>query len=376
VLHLIPSGILHPQVKCVISNGVVLDPAQFIRELKELKSRGIKINKNIYINPHAHLVMPYHKVMDQLSEKHLGEHKIGTTGLGIGPCYSDKYARTGLRISDLFNKEWFYQRLKENLFIKNKLFSALGIKPISLNKTYKKYLSYANVIKPFVADTRQLILEAIRRNKDILIEGAQGTLLDIDFGTYPYVTSSNSSLIGLPAGLGIPLLKNRFEVVGVLKAYTTRVGSGPFPTECKGILGEVLRKLGGEFGATTGRPRRCGWLDLVATRTAIEINAVDYLAITKLDVLSHFAFLKIATAYRYKNRLLKDFPIDCSILEKCEPVYQTLSGWSEDISQIKQYKDLPDNTKKYLGFIESNLKVPIKMVSVGAEEKQIIQRRA
>ncbi|MFH0888925.1 MAG: adenylosuccinate synthase [Planctomycetota bacterium] len=374
VLHLIPSGILHRGVKCVISNGVVFDPAQFIKELKGLKSRGISIDKNIFISGLAHLVMPYHKMMDQLSEKHLGGDKIGTTGLGIGPCYSDKYARTGLRINDLFNKPLFYQRLKNALYLKNKLFRAMGMKTLSPDKIYSEYLAYAKIIKPFVSDTRSLLMNNIRQNKNILLEGAQGTFLDIDFGTYPFVTSSNASLTGAPSGTGIPLLKDSVEIIGILKAYTTRVGEGPFPTENTGTLGNVLRTLGGEFGATTGRPRRCGWLDLVATRYAIELNAITSLTITKLDVLSHLALLKIAVAYKYKNKLLKNFPADTSILSECEPVFIDLKGWYDDISQIKKYRDLPDSAKKYLEFIEANVGIPIKMISVGAEEKQIIQK--
>jgi len=375
VLHLVPSGILHRGVKCVIGNGVVFDPAQFIKEVKGLKSRHIKIDSNIFISGQAHLVMPYHKVMDQLSERQLGKRKIGTTGLGIGPCYSDKYARTGIRVNDLFNKPLFYQRLQENLNLKNKLFQALKIKPLSLSKIYSEYLSYVRFIRPFVTDTRRLLIDAIKSNRNILIEGAQGTMLDIDFGTYPFVTSSNSSLSGVSSGTGIPLANKRIEVIGILKAYTTRVGEGPFPAENTGTLGEVLRTLGGEFGATTGRPRRCGWLDLVVARTAIELNAVSYIAMTKLDVLSHLAFLKVVVAYKYKGKLLTHFPNDISVLEQCQPVYETLSGWAEDISDIKKYRDLPENARKYVAFIEKRLGVPIKMVSVGAEEKQIIHKK-
>src|SRR3989339_2075424 len=263
VLHLVPSGILHSGVKCVIGNGVVFDPGQFIKEINGLKARGIKINRNLYISGQAHLVMPYHKVMDQLSERQLGKRKIGTTGLGIGPCYSDKYARTGIRVNDLFNKPLFYRRLKENVNFKNKIFRAMGMKSLSFSRIYSEYLSYSRFIRPFVIETRRMLLDAIKDNRDILIEGAQGTMLDIDFGTYPFVTSSNSSLAGVSSGTGIPLANKRIETIGILKAYTTRVGEGPFPAENTGTLGEVLRTLGGEFGATTGRPRRCGWVDLV-----------------------------------------------------------------------------------------------------------------
>ncbi|MBI5778660.1 MAG: adenylosuccinate synthase [Planctomycetes bacterium] len=375
VLHLVPSGILHRGVKCVIGNGVVFDPIQFIKEVKGLQAKRIKIDRNIFISGQAHLVMPYHKVLDQLSERQLGKNKIGTTGLGIGPCYSDKYARTGIRVNDLFNKPLFMERLKENLNLKNKLFQAMGIKPLSVSKIYSEYLDYARFIKPFVTDTRRLLLDAIKAKRNILIEGAQGTMLDIDFGTYPFVTSSNSSLAGVSSGTGIPLANKRIETIGILKAYTTRVGEGPFPAENTGTLGEVLRTLGGEFGATTGRPRRCGWLDLVVARTAIELNAVSYIAMTKLDVLSHLAFLKVVVGYRYKNKMLTHFPVDISILEGCQPVYETLPGWSEDISGIRKYRDLPENARKYIGFIEKKLGVPIKMVSVGAEEKQIIHKK-
>lgn len=372
VLHLVPSGILHRGVKCVIANGVAFDPAQFIKEINGLKSQGIRIDRNVYISDQAHLVMPYHKVMDQLSERQLGNRKIGTTGLGIGPCYSDKYARTGIRVGDLFNKPLLARRIKESLGFKNKVFKAFGVKPLSFDRIYSEYLSYGRFIRPFVSDTRRLLFDAVNSKMDIFIEGAQGTMLDIDFGTYPFVTSSNSSLAGVSSGTGIPLANKQVEIIGILKAYTTRVGEGPFPAENTGTLGEVLRILGGEFGATTGRPRRCGWLDLVVARTAIELNAVSYIAMTKLDVLSHLAFLKVVIAYRYKGKLLTHFPTDISVLDQCQPVYETLSGWSEDISGIRKYRDLPENAREYIGFIEKKLGVPIKMVSVGAEEKQII----
>jgi len=374
VLHLIPSGILHRGVKCVIANGVVFDPPQFIKELQELKSKGIKIDSNIFISDHAHLVMPYHKMMDQLTESALGKNKIGTTGKGIGPAYSDKYGRAGIRVSDIYNPLLFYQRLKESLTLKNRLFKASGMKALSIDKIYREYLGYAKILKPFIANTRLMIYDAIAKNKNVLLEGAQGTLLDIDFGTYPYVTSSNASLAGVTPGTGIPLCKQNMEVIGILKAYTTRVGEGPFPTEDKGTLGEVLRSLGGEFGATTGRPRRCGWLDLVAARTAVQLNAVTSITITKLDVLSHFVNLRICVGYKHKNKILKYFPTDISVLNEAQPIYKDLMGWPEDISGMRNYRDLPANTKNYLGFIEKELSVPIKMISVGADEKQVIAK--
>lgn len=373
VLHLIPSGILHRGVICVIGNGVVIDPKQLLAEISQLRQRGIRIKNNIYISDRAHLILPYHRVIDNISEKGLGDNKIGTTGLGIGPCYTDKYSRTGIRVADLFNPSFFKERLKSNLAQKNILISVAGLKPLEWGSVYEEYLSYARQIKSYVTDTRILLLKAVSGHKRMLFEGAQGTLLDVDFGTYPFVTSSNADISGLCSGIGIHL--NRIDtIIGILKAYTTRVGSGPFPTELTGSLGEDLRQCGGEFGATTGRPRRCGWLDLVSALYACQINSVNSIAMTKLDVLSHLKTINIGLAYKYKGRTLSNFPPDIDALNKCRIVYKELKGWQKELSGISRYKDLPDEAKRYLDFIQKALKTSINIISVGADRKQTLRR--
>ena len=373
VLHLIPSGILHPGVICVIGNGVVIDPKQFLAELEQLRRKGIRIKNNIFISDRAHLILPYHKVMDNISENKLGQNKIGTTGLGIGPCYTDKYARTGVRIIDLFDPAYLKERIKANLSHKNVMISLAGLKPLAWQDIYKEYLGYARNLKPYVVDARVMLMDALRKNKRILFEGAQGTLLDVDFGTYPFVTSSNADISGLSAGIGITLKKFN-SIIGILKAYTTRVGSGPFPTELSGFAGEDLRQRGGEFGATTGRPRRCGWLDLVSARYATEINSVDSIAMTKLDVLSHLKTIKIGMAYKYKGRTIRNFPSGARVLEDCGIVYKEMTGWQKDISAVKSSRDLPAAAKRYLDFIEHSLDTHIKIVSVGPDRKQTLFR--
>ncbi|MFH1227921.1 MAG: adenylosuccinate synthase [Planctomycetota bacterium] len=371
VLHLIPSGILHPGVICVIANGVVIDPEQFLKELEQLRQQGIQIRNNIYISDRAHLILPYHKVVDDISENNLGQNKIGTTGRGIGPCYTDKYARIGIRVIDLFNQSYLKERIKANLAQKNILISSAGLKPLSWQKIYDEYLDYARKLKPYVIDARAMLMDALKNNKRMLFEGAQGTLLDVDFGTYPFVTSSNADISGLSAGIGITIKKFN-GIIGILKAYTTRVGGGPFPTELTGALGETLRQRGGEFGATTGRPRRCGWLDLVSAKYATEINSVDSIAITKLDVLSHLKTIKVVVAYRNKGRIIRHFPSDVNILYNCGIIYKEMKGWQKDISVFKTYRDLPDTAKKYLDFIQKSLDTPIDIISIGADRRQTI----
>ncbi|MBI4712753.1 MAG: adenylosuccinate synthase [Planctomycetes bacterium] len=374
VLHIIPSGILHPGVKCVIANGVVFDPRQFLGELDGLKKKGIRIKKNLYISDRAHLVFPYHKAIDGIRESRLGKKKIGTTGLGIGPCYSDKFARTGIRVIDLFNPALFKERLQVNLSEKNVVISAGGGKPLSTQDIYQQYLHYARQIKPYVTDTRLMLEDALRRKKRILLEGAQGSLLDIDFGTYPFVTSSNADACGISSGAGISARKID-KITGVLKAYATRVGEGPFPTELNDALGENLRRIGGEYGATTGRPRRCGWLDLVAAKYSAQLNDIDSIAITKLDVLSHLKKIKVAVAYKYNGKTIHEFPAAVEALARCRPVYRELPGWQADISGINRYNDLSVAARKYLDFISQHLGVPIGIVSVGAERKRFLIKR-
>lgn len=374
VLHLVPSGILHRGVICVIGNGVVIDPKHLLAEIDQLRQRGIRIQDNIYISDRAHLILPYHKVIDNISEAGLGHNKIGTTGLGIGPCYTDKYARTGIRVVDLFNPPFFRERLKSNLAQKNFLISAAGLKPLDWQPIYDEYLGYARRLKSYVTDTRVLLLKAVSAHKRMLFEGAQGTLLDVDFGTYPFVTSSNADISGLCSGVGIHLNKMD-NIIGILKAYTTRVGGGPFPTELTGRSGEDLRQRGGEFGATTGRPRRCGWLDLVAAIYACQINSVHSIAMTKLDVLSHLKTINIGMAYKHKGRTISNFPSDVDVLDKCRVVYRQFRGWQKDISGTRRYGDLPDAAKRYLDFIQKSLRTPVDIVSVGADRKQTLYRR-
>lgn len=372
ILHLIPTGILHRSVKCVIGNGVVLDPAQLLTEIRQLTARGIPMKGRLFISDRAHLVLPYHKVIDNLSEIRKGKDKIGTTGLGIGPCYSDKIARSGIRVIDLYDPAVFKNSLKANLKEKNWLIRSFSRhRGLSFNRIYQDYLRYARQLKPFVCDSRELINRAIRSRKRVLFEGAQGCLLDIDFGTYPFVTSSNSDITGLAAGTGIPNSRiNR--VLGVMKAYTTRVGSGPFPTELKAKLGNLLRNKGNEYGATTGRPRRCGWLDLVSIRYAIEINDVNALAVMKLDVLSGLKKIKVCMGYKYQGKLYKSFPASLKVLERCSLVYKELPGWDEDISRIRSYRRLPLKARRYLKFIQSVTGVKISIISVGSERSQTI----
>jgi len=367
VLHLIPSGILHEKVKCVIGNGVVIDPSLLLEEINMLEKRNIKVAKRLFISERAHLVFPYHKQIDALSETNLGSGKIGTTGRGIGPAYADKINRIGIRVIDLFKPNTLQERLKTN--IKDK--EALLKTKLSFAKIYSEYNSYAQKMKPYVADTRVMVRDAIESGKRILFEAAQGTLLNIDLGTYPFVTSSHSDTTGIPGGTGIPPGKIA-GVTGILKAYTTRVGSGPFPTELKDALGEEIRQRGGEFGATTGRPRRCGWLDFVSARYTTEINGVDNLAITKLDVISHLKEIRVATAYKYNGKTYHDFPADIKIIENAKPVYKTLPGWQKSLSGVKKYKELPVNARRYLEFIEKMLRARISIISIGAKRDETI----
>lgn len=368
ILHLVPSGILHRGVKCVIGNGVVVNPAKLLAEIDQLRDRGFEVKGRLYLSERAHLILPYHQLQERLAEQSLGRSRIGTTGHGIGPCYSDKFARTGIRVIDLYEPGLLWQRLKANLAEKKRLMKDPG----NLQRIYRDYLSYARRLKAYVSDTRKIISQAIKKGERVLFEGAQGTLLNIDLGTYPYVTSSWSDSSGIAGGTGIPL--KDAQVIGVLKAYTTRVGGGPFPTELPNALGNLLRESGDEYGATTGRPRRCGWLDLVAARYAAEINGINAIAITKLDVLDNLNRIKVCLGYKFKSRIYRDFPARLSILEKAQPVYQELPGWREPLTHLTRYRDLPANARRYLEFIEKTLAAPIKMISVGAERSQTIHR--
>lgn len=373
VLHLIPSGILHPKKICVIGNGVVIDPEALFEEIEMLKQNGIPVQGRLFISNQAHLIFPYHRLLDQLKEER-GHRttKIGTTKKGIGPCYGDKAARLGIRLADLADPVYFRERLGSVLEEKNQTLRRLyGHSPLSFKKIYREYLDYGRRLKPFVRDTAFYLYEAAQKKKRILFEGAQGTLLDVDHGTYPFVTSSNASVGGAVSGTGVaPTLIDR--IIGVVKAYTTRVGEGPFPTQFPPELMEEIQTKGEEFGSTTGRPRRCGWFDAVIARHAARINGLDELAVMKLDVLSGLERIKIGIAYRYRGKRLVNYPAETPILEKCRVVYEKHPGWAEDLSGIRRWKDLPANARAYLKRLEELVETPIKIISVGSERDETI----
>ena len=372
VLHLIPSGIFHKHVSCVIWNGVVIDPIALMDEIAMIKSFNIKIEGRLFISHNAHLIMPYHKLLDNIREQ--GANKIGTTGRGIGPAYIDKYMRTGIRVVDLLNRKVLCDKLKFNIEEKNQLLSKVyGSAVLDVDKIISEYEEFDKKIDPYVTDTSVFLNSALKKKKNILAEGAQGALLDVDHGTYPFVTSSNPTSGGACTGLGIPptAVKN---IIGIVKAYSTRVGNGPFPTECTDGIGERLRTVGNEFGTTTGRPRRCGWLDMVSLNYSLEINGIREIALTKLDVLDDFEEIKICTGYNYERRALKSFPSDLQTLEHVEPVYHSYKGWKEKISAAKKYKQLPKQAQRYIETIVKLSGVPVSIVSVGARRDQTILR--
>ncbi|AEG17019.1 Adenylosuccinate synthetase [Desulfofundulus kuznetsovii DSM 6115] len=373
-LHLVPSGILYPDKLCLIGNGVVVDPEVLLNELDNLAARGIS-TANLRISPRAHVILPYHRRQDQCEEERKGAWRIGTTCRGIGPAYTDKIARVGIRMAELVDEEEFPGLLERNLENKNQLFREIyHSKEFKLEDILPTYLSYGRRLKPFVADVSVIVNEAIEQGKKVLFEGAQGTLLDVDHGTYPYVTSSHPVAAGACTGAGIgPTRIDR--VMGVAKAYVTRVGEGPFPTELKDALGDHIRTRGGEFGTTTGRPRRCGWFDAVVARYAVRINGLEYLAITKLDVLTGLETIRLCTAYRYKGEILTEFPATLKVLAACEPVYEEWPGWQEDISRARRYEDLPASARRYLERISELVGVPIAIIGVGpGREETIITR--
>jgi len=372
IFHLIPSAILRRDKICVIGNGVVVDPKVLLGEIVNLKKRGIKITQdNLKLSLNAHIIFPYHRILDKLRESKR-TCKIGTTGRGIGPCYSDKVRRCGIRLIDLLNPKVFRQRLKDNLREKNEIFKNVYCQTgFSFDDIYSEYRKYAKKISVFATDTSLLLNRAYRERKSILFEGAQGTFLDIDFGTYPFVTSSNAIVGGVCSGAGFP--PNRIDkIIGVVKAYTTRVGEGPFPTEFSSKLMQVVRKKGKEFGSTTGRPRRCGWFDAVMGRYAVSINGLSELAIMKLDVLDSLKTIKICTAYKYKGKLYKDFPLDLEILQNAKPIYEEHKGWQEAIGQVRDYRKLPQNARKYVERMEILLNTKIKYISVGSKRTETI----
>ncbi len=368
ILHLIPSGILRENVICVIGNGVVIDPTALLDEINLLEKNNIKVGGRLFISHNAHLIMPYHKLLDSISES--GENKIGTTGRGIGPCYIDKYARKGIKIVDLLNRKVLEEKIRENLKEKNNLLKKVyEHEELDVEEIIKQYVEFDKNIDKYIKDVPSYLNNAIAEGKSILLEGAQGALLDVDHGTYPYVTSSSPTSGGACTGTGIPPTKID-NVVGIVKAYTTRVGFGPFPTELINDEGEKLRKIGAEYGATTGRPRRCGWFDAFLVGYSAMINGIDSVAVTKLDVLSGFENIKVCVGYELNGKLLKSFPTDVERLSSVKPVYEILPGWNSDISKCLSYSELPNKTKDYLNFISEKSGIKIKIVSVGPKRQQ------
>lgn len=371
IFHLIPSGILHKNKICCIGNGVVVDPAVLIKEIRDLSSAGVYADERLKISSLAHVILPYHKVLDELRELKR-TNKIGTTKRGIGPCYADKINRCGIRIADLLNSRVFREKLKDNLKEKNEVLKKVyGHRGFNFAKIYNDYLEYGKVLSKYICNTHFLLNKAIGEKKEILFEGAQGTFLDVDFGTYPFVTSSSATAGGACIGAGVsPVSINK--VVGVLKAYTTRVGEGPFPTEFASPFQELIRNKGNEFGATTGRPRRCGWFDAVMAREAVLINGISEVAITKLDVLYGLKTISVGIAYKCKGKLFREFPFDLEVLMNAKAVYKEMPGWSMDINRIRRYRDLPLNAKNYLSCLKDVLNTKISIVSVGSSREETI----
>jgi adenylosuccinate synthase len=374
ILHLIPSGILHDGIACIVGNGTVLDPAVLIEELDSLEAAGYKTERRLFFSDCAHIIMPYHKLLDKAQERFRGKNRIGTTGRGIGPCYADKADRIGIRLGDLVDEAVFKEKLEAVLEYKNGVLEkVLGESPLSFAQVFDEYRVYADRLRPFVADAVRMVHDAVAADKRIIFEGAQGAMLDLDHGTYPYVTSSTTVSGGVCAGAGVGPT-NINGVIGIVKAYTTRVGEGPFPTELTDDLGEQLRQQGNEFGATTGRPRRCGWFDSVQLRRAARLNGMTAIVMTKPDVLSNLDPLKICTAYKVNGELTEDFPTNIEALEKVEPVYEEMPGWNHDISKCRTWEDLPEKAQRYFLRIEELLGVPVCTISVGPGREQTIER--
>ncbi|GAB1431286.1 adenylosuccinate synthase [Ignavibacteria bacterium] len=373
ILHLIPSGILHSGVQCVIGNGVVLDPVALMEEIATLEAAGISVTGRLFISHQAHLIMPYHKLLDTAREQQ-SEMQIGTTGRGIGPAYIDKFSRIGIRIVDLLDRPSFEEKLRANLAEKNVILRKIyGREELSVDNIVNEYLDFDIKMDQFITDTSLFLNNALRDGKRVLMEGAQGALLDVDHGTYPYVTSSNPTSGGACAGLGIPPTAIN-SIIGVAKAYSTRVGNGPFPTELNDATGERLRIEGAEFGATTGRPRRCGWLDLPALRYSAMINGIMEFALTKLDVLDNFDEIKVCNQYMRFGKPVKSFPAAAETLDSIEPQYETLSGWNRSLKGIRRYEDLPAETRYYIEYIENFTGVRVSMISSSPAREDVIFR--
>jgi len=370
-LHLIPSGILYPDTQCIIGSGTVIDPKTLLGELDQLHTLKVSTD-NLFISETAHVTMPYHRLFDQASEKQRGDYKLGTTGRGIGPTYADKSERNGIRMIDLMHLDRLTEKLRWTIAQKNILLEKLyNLEPLDADAVIEEYAGYADRLRPYVVDSSLQLYQAVKNRQNILFEGAQGTLLDLDHGTYPYVTSSNPVAGGACIGAGIgPTMIDR--VIGVAKAYTTRVGEGPFPTELDGEMGEILCDRGAEFGTTTGRKRRCGWFDAVIGRYAVRINGMDCLAITKLDVLDELDEIKVCVAYNIEGERCEAFPTNSHRLGKCEPIYETLPGWQQSTADCRRLEDLPKAALNYLKFLAELMDVPIALVSVGPSRDQTI----
>lgn len=373
-LHLIPSGILHDEKLNVIGNGVVIDPVAFFSEIDYLQEEGVKVNpEKLIVSDRAHIIMPYHKILDKLKEQARGKNDIGTTGKGIGPCYTDKFERCGIRVCDLIDKEVFKEKLSENIEMKNKyIVNVFGGEALNFDEIYEEYSKYGERLKPFVRDTSVTVYNEIKENKSVLFEGAQGMLLDIDYGTYPFVTSSNTTAGGVANGVGIGpnMITN---AVGIAKAYTTRVGKGPFPTELENETGEWIREKGHEYGVTTGRSRRCGWLDIVILKTSVRVSGLTSLAVTKIDTLAGLEKVKMCVGYKFNDEVIDYFPASLEDLAKCEPIYEEFDGWDESVAEARSYDELHPNARKYLERIEELTETRISIVSVGPRRDQTMR---
>jgi len=374
-LHLLPSGSIRQEVTCVIANAVVLDPEVLLGEVDGLAERGIKLDGRFFISENAHVVLDYHKREDQLREESLGKNKIGTTIRGIGPCYADKVGRSyAVRVGDFRDIDALKAKLSMIVEYKNKLFGALyGAEPMAVETVFEKCKAYAERLVPFITDTTEWLHTAVAEGKSILFEGAQGSLLDLDHGTFPYVTSSNSSSLGLPSGCGVPA-RMVDKYIGVIKAYTTRVGAGPFPTELDNEIGQYIRDAGNEYGTTTGRPRRCGWFDAVAAAYGVAIGSVDSLVLLHLDTLTGLKELSVCKAYEIDGKEKTFFPSNIGVLAKAKPVYEVLPGWDEDISEATSFEQLPENARRYVQRVEEIVGRPVEMVGVGPKRSQTITR--
>jgi len=373
-LRLIPSGILHDDKLNVIGNGVVVDPIALFEEIDYLEREGVKVTpEKLIISDRAHVIMPYHKALDKLKEKSRGKNDIGTTGRGIGPCYTDKFERCGIRICDLMSEALFKDKLQQNIEAKNPYITkVLGGEELNFEEIASEYLSAAERLRPYVQDTSVRVYNEIKADKNVLFEGAQGMLLDIDYGTYPYVTSSNTTACGVASGVGIgPNMVT--NAVGIAKAYTTRVGKGPFPTELDNEVGEWIREKGHEYGVNTGRSRRCGWLDLVILKTTVRVSGLTSLCITKIDTLAGLEKIKMCVGYKFEDKVIDYFPASLEDLAKCEPIYEEFDGWDDSVADARSYEELPENAKVYLKRIEEATGTKVSIVGVGPKRDQTIR---